>query len=114
MLPVANGARTGQRRNPVVAVLLSGVFPGLGQLYNRQWLKAVLFLAGGAAALKLLLLFAGGAELALEALNSVDPDIALENLTGELRKVLLASLPLLAIALWSVFDAYRTARRSRK
>ena len=106
-------ADTGPRRNAVVAVLLSGIFPGLGQLYNRQWLKAALFLAGGVAALKVLLLFAGDAQLALEALNSMDPDIALENLTGELRKLLLASLPLLAVALWSVFDAYRTARRTR-
>ena len=34
------------RRKPLVAAALSGVFPGLGQLYNRDRLKALLFLGG--------------------------------------------------------------------
>ena len=35
------------RRSPLVALILSGLFPGLGQLYNRQRWKALLFLAAG-------------------------------------------------------------------
>src|SRR3989442_11854198 len=36
----------GVSKNPWVAGILSGVLPGLGQFYNRQWLKGVGFLLG--------------------------------------------------------------------
>ena len=32
-----------KRKNPLLALVLSGILPGLGQLYNRQILKALLF-----------------------------------------------------------------------
>jgi TM2 domain-containing membrane protein YozV len=35
------------RRSPLLAVVLSGLFPGLGQLYNREPLKGLLFGIGG-------------------------------------------------------------------
>ena len=87
------------RRNPVVAVLLSGLFPGLGQLYNRERLKALLFGVGGAVA-------------GFGPFSPVDVDIDLNNPAAGLRNVLLASLPFLVIAMWSVIDAYRTAHRT--
>ena len=91
---------TAKRRSPFVAVVLSGLFPGLGQLYNRQRLKALLFLVGAA----------------LTGFGPVSPlnvDIDLDDPVAGLRKALLWSVPFLAIALWSVVDAYRTARRTR-
>jgi hypothetical protein len=90
-----------KRRSPLVAVFLSGVFPGLGQLYNRERLKALLF-------------FVGGAVTAFGPLNPLNVDIDLDDPAAGLRKLLLFALPFLAIALWSVLDAYRTAQRTGK
>ena len=36
----------GAVKNPWVAGILSGVLPGLGQFYNRQWLKEWDFCSG--------------------------------------------------------------------
>lgn len=86
------------RRSPIVAVILSGLFPGLGQLYNRQRVKALLFFGGGV----------------LSALPSslVDVDIDLDNLSAGMWKLFFIALPFLAVALGSVIDAYRVAQRS--
>jgi hypothetical protein len=96
---MADSRSTGpaRRRKPLLAVFLSGIFPGLGQLYNRDRLKALLFLAGGALT-------------AFGPLNPLDVDIDMSDPAAGLRNVLLASLPFLAIATWSVIDAYRSAR----
>jgi hypothetical protein len=88
-----------QRRRPVLAAFLSGIFPGFGQLYNGERLKGLLFCAGGAVS-------------AFGPLNPLNVDINLDDPAAGLRTVLLASLPFLVIATWSVVDAYRTARRS--
>lgn len=87
------------RRSPLVAVILAGLFPGLGQLYNRERLKALLF-------------FAAGALTAFGPFSPVDVNIDLNDLTAGLHKVLWATLPFLAVALWSVIDAYRVAKRT--
>jgi hypothetical protein len=87
------------RRSPFLAVVLSGLFPGLGQLYNRERLKALLFLIGAVVT-------------AVGPLSPLDVNIDPDNLAAGMRNVLLASLPFLIIALWSVIDAYRTARRA--
>jgi len=86
-----------KRRSPLLAAFLSGIFPGLGQLYNRERRKALLFVVGGAVT-------------AFGPFNPLDVDIDLNDPAAGLRKVLLASLPFL-VATWSVIDAYRTARR---
>ncbi|MGD0946965.1 MAG: DUF5683 domain-containing protein [Candidatus Binatia bacterium] len=98
-MPLSNepGAAA-QRRSPLLAAVLSGLFPGLGQLYNRERWKALLFLIGGAVT-------------ATVPLSLLDVDIDLDNLAAGMRNMLLASLPFLVVALWSVIDAYRTARR---
>jgi hypothetical protein len=88
-----------QKRRAVMAVLLSGLFPGLGQLYNGERLKAVLFLVGGAVT-------------GFGPLSPLNIDISLDDPAADLKRVLLASLPFLIIALWSVIDAYRVARRT--
>jgi len=90
-------ARPSVRRSPAVAAILSGLFPGLGQLYNRQRVKAVLFLVAGIVA-------------GFGPLSPVDIDIDLTDPAPGMRNVLLASLPFLAIALWAVVDAYRSAQ----
>lgn len=87
-----------RRRSPLLAVVLSGLFPGLGQLYNRQRLKALLFLIGGVVT-------------AVGPLSPLNVNIDLDNPAAGMRNVLLASLAFFIVALWSVVDAYRTARR---
>lgn len=95
----SQAAAPAKPRSPILAAVLSGLFPGLGQLYNRQRLKALLF-------------FGGGVMTAFGPLNPLDVDIDLNDPAVGLRKVLLASLPFLAVATWSVIDAYLTPRRT--
>ncbi len=87
-----------RRRSPLLAAVLSGLFPGLGQLYNRERLKALLFLIGGVVT-------------AAGPFSPMGVNIDLDNPAAGMRNVLLASLPFLAVALWSIIDAYRTAQR---
>ena len=94
----AIGSTMVSRRSPLVAVLLSGLFPGLGQLYNREKAKALLMLVLGAVTGFAPL---GGVDI------SLDPDQA----AAGLLKLALASLPFFAVAAWSIVDAYRVARK---
>ncbi len=92
------------RKNPTLAGILSGVMPGLGQFYCRQWKKGAAFLIGalimdaalGVSAGFLGLLQAGPGGLALDQAMSI----------------LVRALPFLALAVWSVVDAVRTAKRT--
>ena len=96
------GAETGRppkRRSPLLAMILAGFFPGLGQLYNGQRWKALLF-------------FIGGVATAFGPLDPLAVDIDLDAPAVGLAKVLLYSLPFLLVASWSVIDAFRVARRS--
>ncbi len=84
-------------RNPVIALVLSAFLPGLGQGYNRQWLKAGALFAAGAASAYLLLSFA-------PTPNSVTSvSVRLFLLTGFLA----------AVEIWSMVDAYRVARATQ-
>jgi hypothetical protein len=85
------------RRNPLVAIFLSGIFPGLGQLYNGERGKAALFALGAALT-------------GFGPLSPLDVDIDLGDPAAGLRGILLASVPFLIVAVWSVADAYRVAR----
>jgi len=71
----------------------------LGQLYNGERRKAALFLIAA-------LLTAFG------PLHPLDTEIDLTDPIAGLTTALLDSLPFLAIAAWSLVDAYRSARRS--
>ena len=76
----------------MVALILSGVFYGLGQLYNRQLLKGIAFLVVG-----VVLSWRIGLAIPrnVNVLTSAPPGMGV---------VLLACL-LLAIWIWSVIDA---------
>jgi hypothetical protein len=84
-------------RRQWIALILSGVFPGLGQFYLRAWGKGAAFLIAGCAT-----------AWALGELISVQ-----DLLTGLLPHplaALAALLALLAVFIWSVTDAWISAR----
>ncbi|OLC36367.1 MAG: hypothetical protein AUH81_08230 [Candidatus Rokubacteria bacterium 13_1_40CM_4_69_5] len=84
------------RRRKIVALVLSGVFPGLGQFYNRQPIKGVVFLGAG-----IVLSWVLGRAV------PTDPQALAQ--TGAALIVLLCVL--LALWLWSIVDAWRIAGR---
>jgi hypothetical protein len=86
----------GTRRRQVVGFILSGIFPGLGQLYNREYLKGVLFIMPGAV-LSWLIGRAAPTDL-----------LALAQPTASLMLILAL---LLALWLWAIIDAWRVAGR---
>jgi TM2 domain-containing membrane protein YozV len=83
-------------RRRVVALVLSGIFPGLGQFYNRQPAKGAIGLAAGAVL----------SWLAGRALPA-DP-LALDQAGFVLFGPLSA---LLIVWTWSIIDAWRAAGR---
>lgn len=84
------------RKSKMLALFLSGLFPGLGQLYNGDFLRALLF-------------FVAGYVSGFGPLSPLTIDIDIDDPAAGLRNVLLASLPFLLIALWSAIDAWRRA-----
>jgi len=82
------------RRRKVIALILSGVFPGLGQFYNRQLIKGVAFLVAG---IVLNWLLARAVPAGLLAL--IRPE----------ANLIVLFCVLLAVWLWSIIDAWRTA-----
>lgn len=95
---------SGTSRNPTLAGVLSGVVPGLGQFYCRQWGKGAGFLVGAIA----LDAGFGVSSGMLELLQSFGAPVA----SDALGKLLLGALLFLAVAVWSIVDAVRTAKRS--
>lgn len=86
------------RRRQWIALILSGVFPGIGQLYLQAWGKGLAFIIAG-----------GLTSWALGKLLSVQ-----DLLTGLLphpKTTLGFTLALLALYLWSSVDAWLTAGR---
>ena len=84
------------RRRQVVGLILSGIFPGLGQLYNREYLKGLLFAAAGAV-------------LSWLASRLIPADLlALAQPSGALMLLLAV---LLALWVWAVIDAWRVGGR---
>jgi hypothetical protein len=86
----------GSRRRQTIALVLSGIFPGLGQFYNRQHVKGGLsvIVAG-------VLSWLIGREIPAEPLALVHSGAA----------VTVPTAVLLALWLWSLIDAWRTAGR---
>jgi len=84
------------RRRKIIALILSGIFPGLGQLYNRQPNKGAVVLAAGVV-------------LGWLLGRAVPPDpLALAQPGANLIVPLCG---LLALWLWSAIDAWRAAGR---
>ena len=92
----------GASKNPWIAGILSGVLPGLGQFYNRQWLKGVGFLLGT-------LILDGVLGVTAGMIKFFQSGAPPEN-TGQF---LFGSLIVLVIVIWSITDAARTAKRSQ-
>lgn len=91
-------------KSPTIAGILSGLMPGLGQFYCRQWGKGAGFLIG---ALAVDAAFGVSSQLlaVLEAFGSGVPP-------GPSGMFLVGSLLFLAIAIWSIADAVRFAKRT--
>ena len=88
------------RRRQWIALILSGIFPGLGQCYLRAWKKGAGFLIAGGAALWIL-----GQLVSMQDL-----------MTGILPHPMATQgvlLTLLAVFLWSIVDAWRSGGRPR-
>jgi hypothetical protein len=89
-------------KNPTLAGILSGLIPGLGQLYCRQWAKGAAFLIGGVVLDGALGVSSGFMTLLQGVAAGAPPPDSLG--------ILLRSLPLFALAVWSIVDAVRTAK----
>ncbi len=76
----------------MTALVLSGIFPGLGQFYNRQPIKAVVFLVGG-----IVLSWLWARAASPDPLALLQPDTT----------TLVVLCVLLALWLWSLVDAWR-------
>lgn len=85
---------TGFKRRRVTALILAGVFPGLGQLYNHQRLKGGVFLVVAA-----ILSWVAGREVPVDLLALAQPRAAL----------MVPLLTLLGIWIWSIIDAWLVA-----
>jgi Family of unknown function (DUF5683) len=91
-----------RRRNPQIALLLSAILPGLGQLYNRDISKGITLLA-----ISLLLGWMTRDALFLDVLVKTE-------LPADSGRLIVISLLLLVVYAISVADAYRTAKRNMK
>lgn len=88
-----------------MAGVLSGLLPGLGQFYNRQWGKGLGFVV---------VFFL----LALILAGSYDPQevrraALMEKASKTLDVFMSVAMLLLGLVVWSVFDAFRTAQGPR-
>ena len=93
-------------RRPTLAAFLSALIPGLGQFYNRHWLKG-----GGFLAAAMMILFLAAAVILSGLAND---QFSIESLvagdTSGLSKVQGLLLIFLAVQIWSMVDAYRSAQ----
>jgi hypothetical protein len=95
------------RKRPWLAAVLAFVYPGLGHVYLREWLRAVLWFGLVVSTSTLLVDQAATAPLqdgfSLDALLAVSANIPIE-----------ASVALLAITLLSMADAFWMATRENE
>lgn len=104
-------------RKPLNAVLNALVFPGLGQLYNREHEKGLLFATVGAIALIVVLYIMlpyASASVALGSPRESQRDAAQQVINdmsgGKWTMVLLMGLIFVGLYLWGIFDAWRQAQ----
>jgi hypothetical protein len=86
------------RRRKAIGLALSGIFPGLGQFYNRQPIKGAAFVVAGAVLSWLIGRAVPG-----------DPTILISTPPG--TDVVIPLLLLLAIWVWCLVDAWVVAGR---
>jgi hypothetical protein len=89
------GHAGGSRRRQWIALILSGVFPGLGQCFLWAWGKGIVFLVAGAV-----LTWALGQLVSTE-------DLLAGRVSSPLATLALV-LALVMVFLWSVVDAWRS------
>ncbi|MGH7254368.1 MAG: hypothetical protein ACREI3_01205 [Nitrospirales bacterium] len=97
-------ARRGVGR-AALAACLSALFPGLGQLYNREWGKGLGFVSA--------VLVLGGLLVTSIDPNALQAGLAAGQPPPNLGRLFLLWATLLAVALWSIIDAARLANRAR-
>ena len=90
-------------RRKVIALVLSGIYPGLGQFYNREPVKGAAFVAGSTV-------------LSWLFMRGLPPDLlTLDRLAGGTLtlgpEVLGILVLLLVVWIWSLVDAWRAAAR---
>lgn len=93
---------SGRPKNPTLAGILSGLMPGLGQFYCRQWAKGAGFLVG-AIAVDAAFGISSGTLTVLQSVGGPPP-------SEGLGRLLLGMLVLLGLAVWSIVDAVKTAK----
>ncbi|HEX9741933.1 MAG TPA: hypothetical protein VGA17_03990 [Nitrospiraceae bacterium] len=86
----------------MLAGVLSGVMPGLGQFYCRQWAKGAAFLAAVSVA-----------DFSADVSQSLFDFVLTRALPADTTQFLVGSTIMLAIAGWSILDAVRTAKRAQ-
>jgi len=84
-------------RSPPLAAVLSAIFPGLGQFYNRQWFKGLAFFIGSGVLSGIVT-----DRFSIEELMAGD--------TSHAGNVLVFLAILLGLLVWSMVDAYRSAK----
>ncbi len=95
-------------RSPKVAALLSAVLPGLGQFYNRQWAK-------GASFLLATLIIDTTLGVTFETMTVFqNAFFGAQGAEINVGSFVLRMLPLVAIAMWSITDAARSAKASQR
>ena len=119
------------RTRAAIATLLSSLFPGMGQLYNRDWAKAAVMITLALALLiavkaALASVLAAAGAVAMGALQMTDlergevwahllPALVHPTVQSCVRRSLLPPLiALCVLLLWSMTDAYRGGRRDAK
>jgi K+ transporter len=94
-----------KRKNPVLALILSGLLPGLGQLYNNQIPKGLFFFA-----LNIVISYLSYGPFVL-FLNSLDSFLDSPPNTSQLLKLLIYSTAATVILIAAMIDAKMSADR---
>ncbi len=91
-------------KNPLIAMILSAIVPGLGQAYNRQIIKGVLFLAGYSFVTYLMY---APFKVIYSSLDKITNGTPIDQ--SILNKVLIYSIISLGIWVYSIIDAKKSA-----
>lgn len=99
-------------KKPTIAVALSALLPGAGQVYNEQWLKGILMCVVALLSLGYFLHFYHQIRSAtvLPTFGQVQQQLEQASI-GEILLLLFAGLLAFCIWTWSILDAYNTARK---
>ncbi|MFN4179417.1 MAG: tetratricopeptide repeat protein [Armatimonadota bacterium] len=102
-------------KNPTLAVILSALLPGAGQVYNEQWLKGIAMCVVALLSLGYFLQFYHQIRSAtvMPTLSQVQQQLEQASV-GEILLLLFAGLLAFCIWTWSILDAYKTALKFQR